>query len=65
MLGDTDVVVVDETGSSSGGEDVLVPAHDTNAGLVAEHAAKLGLLLNIPNLNLTRSKTDTNIGTIA
>lgn len=50
---DTDVMVVDQATSCTCGEDVLVPAHDSNAGLVAVHASKLRTFLNIPNLDLT------------
>ena len=64
MLCDADVVVVDETRASTGGEKVLVPSHDTNAGLVAEHAAELGLLLNVPDLDLTRTKANANVRTV-
>ena len=64
VLCDANVVVVHKTRAGTGGEDVLVPSHNTDAGLVAEHATKLGLLLNIPDLNLARTETNTNIGTI-
>jgi len=64
VLGNADIVVVDETGASTGGKEVLVPAHDANAGVVAEHAAELGALLDVPDLDFTRTKTGSNIGTI-
>ena len=64
VLSDANVVVVDEAGASTGGEKVLVPSHDTNASLVAEHAAELGLLFNVPDLDLTRTETNTNVSTI-
>jgi hypothetical protein len=64
VLGDADVVVVDEAGTSASREEMLVPAHDADAGLMAEHAAKLGLLLDVPDLDLTRAETDTNVGAV-
>lgn len=65
VLRDTNVVVVDKARTSTGREDVLVPSHNTNASLVTEHAAKFGLLLDVPDLDLTRAEADTNVGTIA
>ena len=43
---------------------MLVPAHDTYAGLMAKHAAKLGLLLDVPDLYLTRAETNTDVGAV-
>ena len=64
VLGNANIVVEDETRASTGGEKVLVPSHNTNAGLVAEHAAELGLLLNVPDLNLTRAEANANVRTV-
>lgn len=65
VLGDADIVVVDKSAASTSGEGVLVPAHDTDAGFVSEHAAKLGTFLDIPDLDLTRAKSDTDVSTIS
>ena len=64
VLGDTDIVVVDKTGASASGEKVLVPAHNTNAGVVTEHAAELGTLLDIPDLDLSRTETSSDVSTV-
>lgn len=65
VLSDTNVMVIDEAASGAGGKKVLVPAHNTNTGVVAEHATDLHALGNIPDLHLTGSKTNTDVGTIA
>ena len=39
VLGDSDVMVHDETATSTSGKKMLVPAHNTDAGVVAVHAA--------------------------
>lgn len=65
VFGNTDIVVVDESTSSTSREKVLVPAHNTNTGVMTEHAANLLTLSNIPNLDLTGSKTNTDISTVA
>jgi len=65
VLSNADVVVVDETRTSTSGKNVLVPSHNTNTRIVTEHATKLGAFLNIPDLNLTSAETDTNVSTIA
>lgn len=65
VLCDAHVVVVDKTRAGTGGQDVLVPSHNTNTGLVAEHASELGALLDVPNLDFTRAETDTNVSAIA
>lgn len=64
VLCDANIVVVDETRASAGGEDVLVPAHDTDASVVAVHGTKLGAVLDVPDLDLTRSKTSSNVGAV-
>jgi hypothetical protein len=65
VLSDANIVVVDKATSGTGGEKVLVPAHNTNAGVVAEHASDLLTLSDIPDLDLTSSETNTDVGTIA
>jgi hypothetical protein len=65
VLGDADIVVEDEAAAGTSGEEVLVPAHDTNTGLMAEHAADLLALGDIPDLDLTGSETNTDVGAIA
>lgn len=64
VLGDTDIVVENETTPSSGRQEMLVPAHHAHACIMAEHAANLGALSNIPDLNLASAETDTNVGAI-
>jgi len=64
VLCDANIVVEDETGASAGGENVLVPAHDANARVVTEHAAELGTLLDVPDLNLTRTEANADVGTV-
>ena len=64
VFGHAHVVIVDESTTSPGGEDVFVPAHDTNPSLMSMHAAELGLLFHVPDLNLTGAKPHANVGTI-
>lgn len=64
VLGDTDIVVVDEARAGTGGEQVLVPAHDADTGVMAVHGSELGTLLNVPDLDLTRTETCSNIGAV-
>lgn len=64
VLGDADIVVEDKTRASASGEEVLVPAHDANAGIVAEHGAKLSALLDVPDLDLSGSKTGGDVSTV-
>jgi len=64
VLGDADIVVVDKTRASASREKVLVPAHNTNAGVVTEHAAELGTLLDIPDLDLSRAETSSDVSTV-
>jgi len=64
VLSDTDVVVKDETAARTSRQRVLVPAHDTNAGVMAVHASKLGTFFNIPDLDFTGAESDANIGAI-
>ena len=65
VLGNADVVVDDETGAITGGENVLVPAHDTDTRLMAMHAAELGTILDIPDLDLAIVETRSDVGAIA
>lgn len=64
VLSNSYVVVEDETGSGTTGECVLVPSHNTNAGIMTVHAAEFGSFLDIPDLNLSCSKSNTDIGSI-
>jgi len=61
VLSDAYVVVEDKSRSGTSGKSVLVPSHNTNTSFVSVHAAELGTLLNIPDLNLSRTETDTDI----
>jgi hypothetical protein len=65
VLGDADIVVVNKATAGTSREKVLVPAHNTNASVMAEHASDLLTLSDIPDLDLTSSKTNTDISTIA
>ncbi|KAI6761544.1 hypothetical protein HG531_002097 [Fusarium graminearum] len=64
VLGDADIVVVDKAATGASREEVLVPAHNTNASIVAKHASDLLALSDIPDLDLTSSKTNADISTI-
>lgn len=64
VLRNTDIVVEDEPAPSSGRQQVLVPAHHADTGVMAEHAANLNTFRDIPDLDLTGSKTDTDVGSI-
>lgn len=63
-MGDADVVVEDEARPRASGEGVLVPAHDTDAGVVAVHAAEFGTLLDIPDLDLAGAEADADVGAV-
>jgi hypothetical protein len=65
VLGDADIVVVDKAAAGTSREKVLVPTHNTDASVMAEHASDLLALSDIPDLDLTSSKTNTDISTIA
>lgn len=65
VLGDADVMVEDQAASCSRGEQVLVPAHDADAGVMAKHAADLGTLSDVPDLDLARTKANADVGAIA
>jgi hypothetical protein len=65
VLCNANIVVEDETRPGAGGQGVLVPAHDTNAGVMAVHASELGALLNVPDLHLSCAESHTHIGAIA
>ena len=65
VLGDAHIVVEDEAAASTGGQSVLVPSHDTNAGIVSVHAAELGALLNVPDLDLTRAESNADVCSVA
>ena len=58
-------MIIDETTPRTRGEDVFVPSHDANAGVVAVHTSELGTLLHVPNLRLTGSKTHSHVCAIA
>jgi hypothetical protein len=64
VLSDANIVVVDKATAGTSGEKVLVPTHNTNAGVVTEHASDLLTLSDIPDLDLAGSETNTDIGTI-
>ncbi|KFX95175.1 hypothetical protein O988_05932, partial [Pseudogymnoascus sp. VKM F-3808] len=61
VLGNAHVMVEDEAAASTGGEGVLVPSHNTNTGVVSVHAAELGALLNVPDLDLTRAESNADV----
>ena len=65
VLGDTDVVVEDEPAPGTSGQEVLVPAHDTNPCVVRKHAADLDTLGDIPDLHLACAKTHANVRSIS
>jgi hypothetical protein len=65
VLGDADIVVEDEAAAGTGGESVLVPPHDTDTGIMSVHAAELGALLNVPDLDLTRAESNADVGSVA
>jgi hypothetical protein len=65
VLGNANIVVVDKTATSTGREKVLVPPHDTDTCIMAEHASNLLALRNVPDLDLASSHTNTDIGAIA
>lgn len=65
VLGDAHIVVEDKAGAGASREDVLVPAHDADAGVVAVHGAELGLLLDIPDLDLASAEAGGNVCTVA
>jgi hypothetical protein len=65
VLGDANIVVEDKTGAGTSGQQVLVPTHSTNTGVVAVHGAKLGAVLDVPDLNLTRTETSSDVSTVA
>jgi hypothetical protein len=65
VFGDTDVMVIDESAAGAGGEDMLVPAHDANARVMAMHAPELATFFDIPNLNFARAKPNAHVGTIS
>lgn len=44
---------------------MLVPSHYANASVVAVHASKFGSFLNIPDLDLSCAKTNTDICSIS
>lgn len=52
VLGNANIVVVDKTATSTGREKVLVPPHDTDTCIMAEHASNLLALRNVPDLDL-------------
>ena len=58
-------MIVDETAPRTRGEDVFVPSHYANTGVVAVHASELGTLLHIPDLRLAGPKTHSNVRAIA
>lgn len=64
VLRNADVVVVHQTRAGTGGEDVLVPAHDADASIVTVHGSELGTLLDVPDLDLTRAKTGSDVSTV-
>lgn len=65
VLGNADVMVEDQAASCTGGEQVLVPTHDANASVMAKHAAHFSTLSDIPDLDLTSTKTNADVGAIA
>jgi len=65
MLSNADIVVVNQATSSARREKVFVPAHYSNAGIMAVHATKLAPFFNIPDLDLPSAKTDTDVGTVS
>jgi hypothetical protein len=65
VLSNANIVVVDKATSGTGGKEVLVPSHDTNASIMAEHASDLLALSNIPDLDLTGAETNADVGTVA
>lgn len=65
VLSDADIMVEDQAGSRTGREGVLVPAHDTNTGLMTVHASNLDTLLNIPDLDFARAQANANVRSVA
>jgi hypothetical protein len=65
VLGDADIMVEDEAAASTSGKGVVVPAHNTNASIMTVHTSDLSTLLNVPDLNLSRTEADTNVSSIA
>ena len=44
---------------------MLVPSHNTNAGVVTMHASELGAFLDVPDLNFSRAEANADICSIA
>jgi hypothetical protein len=65
VLSNANIVVVDKTTSGASGKEVLVPSHDTNTSVMAEHASDLLTLSDIPDLDLTGAETNADVGTVA
>lgn len=53
VVSDADIMVKYVTGPGAGGKDGLVPRHDTHTGFMTPHSADLGLVLDIPKLDIT------------
>src|ERR1700722_14712841 len=65
VLSNSNVMIENEATSCSCRQRLLVPAHDANTCLMSSHASELGSLFNIPDLDFTGAKTNTDVSPIS